>query len=339
LSPAERGKEKQAEGFPAGTGCGGTGSRAVVKKNRYWTLLVIEPSGTREGRAWRVSAGVVFLLAGVFSGGLLGLARVGWFSTSYALARFGVCQHRRENASLNKKVLFLARFAEQEAEKAARLAEFEDVTRMKYGLNVISADVRMAGVGGRPNVEDMVLESLRDPAVSRADSVKSVVSALLRQIELQRSTFSRMADHVKRRHDQWAQRPSVWPVRGRITSGFGNRVHPLSGYTAFHEGIDIANKSWTPVFATADGIVSFSGWKRHYGNTVVVDHLNGVETRYAHLVQPAVVEGRVVKRYELIGYLGNSGLSTGPHLHYEVREMEKPVNPMGYILPVDTVVD
>ncbi|MBD3319851.1 MAG: peptidoglycan DD-metalloendopeptidase family protein, partial [Chitinivibrionales bacterium] len=104
--------------------------------------------------------------------------------------------------------------------------------------------------------------------------------------------------------------------------------------------IDIANKIWTPVFATGDGIVSFVGAKRDFGTVIEINHSgSGYETLYAHLHQTAVVEGHPVKRGELIGYLGNSGRSTGPHLHYEVKKMGRNVNPMNFILPVETVVN
>jgi murein DD-endopeptidase MepM/ murein hydrolase activator NlpD len=112
------------------------------------------------------------------------------------------------------------------------------------------------------------------------------------------------------------------------------------GGTFFHEGLDIANLRWTPIFVTADGIVNFVGYRGNYGTSVMVNHRgSGYTTVYAHLEQSAVVEGQVVKRGELIGYLGNSGRSTGPHLHYEVRKFNRFDNPMKYILPMDYIVD
>ena len=140
--------------------------------------------------------------------------------------------------------------------------------------------------------------------------------------------------------DRWAQRPSIWPARGRTTSTFGYRYHPFMRGMVFHEGLDIANKIWTPIFATADGIVYSVAWRGNYGTSIMINHRgSGYITVYAHLRQSAVVEGQVVKRGELIAYLGNSGMSTGPHLHYEVRKFNKHVNPMKHILPMDIIVD
>jgi murein DD-endopeptidase MepM/ murein hydrolase activator NlpD len=186
----------------------------------------------------------------------------------------------------------------------------------------------------------MLMASLEDRTVRDASLVQSKIMALLRQLTLQESTFSRMAYHVSSQYDLWAQRPSIWPARGRITSDYGYRTHPFFKRKMFHHGLDIANKQWTPIFVTADGIVADISYSREYGNVVKIDHHgNGFSTVYAHLRQSAVVEGQVVKRGEIIGYMGKSGRSTGPHLHYEVRKFGKCENPRDYILPSHAVID
>ena len=130
------------------------------------------------------------------------------------------------------------------------------------------------------------------------------------------------------------------PVLGRITSGFGYRISPFTGYSAFHEGIDISNQVGTPVRSTADGIVSFVGYKDDLGNVVQISHpASGFKTIFGHLNKAAVLEGKVVRRGDVLGYLGNSGRSTGPHLHYEVHKLSDIVNPLDFILPADTMVD
>jgi murein DD-endopeptidase MepM/ murein hydrolase activator NlpD len=207
-------------------------------------------------------------------------------------------------------------------------------------MNTISDDIRLAGVGGRPSLDQMVTNWLEDPEVRKADALEMKFSTLLRQIHLQDSTFSRMVSHVSMQFDRWSQMPSIWPCRGRITSPFGYRFHPFMGGLVFHEGIDIANAVWTPIFATADGIVTSVGYRGNYGTSVFISHRgSGYSTVYAHLEQTGVVEGQVLKRGELVGYLGNSGRTTGPHLHYEVRNNEKFEDPMKYILPMDIIVD
>jgi len=127
--------------------------------------------------------------------------------------------------------------------------------------------------------------------------------------------------------------PSLWPVMGRITSSFGEREDPITGNGEgeFHKGLDISAPNGTPVRVTADGVVKSAGMVNGYGREVVVDHGHGVETCYAHMSAFAVLAGQTVVRGQVIGYVGHSGRVTGPHLHYEVRIRNTPVNPHRYM--------
>ncbi|HEX6545189.1 MAG TPA: M23 family metallopeptidase [Bryobacteraceae bacterium] len=125
--------------------------------------------------------------------------------------------------------------------------------------------------------------------------------------------------------------PSVWPVNGRLTSGFGARMDPFSGEGAYHTGVDLAVPSGTPVHVTANGIVATAGWVSGYGKLIMVDHGEGLQTYYAHLSRVEVVPGQRVSCGEIIGTAGDTGHSTGPHLHYEVRMGGRAVNPFRYL--------
>jgi murein DD-endopeptidase MepM/ murein hydrolase activator NlpD len=125
--------------------------------------------------------------------------------------------------------------------------------------------------------------------------------------------------------------PSTWPVLGHITDGFGERLDPFSGEGAFHTGVDVAADYGAPVHATADGVVVTADTHTGYGRVVIVEHGFGLTTWYAHLSSYAVVAGTRIKRGEVIGYAGISGRSTGPHVHYEVRVNNAPVNPWRYM--------
>jgi murein DD-endopeptidase MepM/ murein hydrolase activator NlpD len=118
------------------------------------------------------------------------------------------------------------------------------------------------------------------------------------------------------------------PVNGRQTSGFGNRFHPILGYERFHAGLDLAATAGTPIVAAADGKVVSAGWAGGYGRAVAIVHAGGIETKYGHMSRIAAYAGEFVHRGDVIGYVGSSGLSTGPHLHFEVRKNGRPVNPM-----------
>ncbi|NJB67039.1 murein DD-endopeptidase MepM/ murein hydrolase activator NlpD [Desulfobaculum xiamenense] len=137
---------------------------------------------------------------------------------------------------------------------------------------------------------------------------------------------------IRSNQDLWAATPSIWPTQGWVSSPFGARTSPFTAKREFHKGIDISAPTGTPIYAPAKGVVTFSGADGGYGLSMMIDHGSGIKTRYAHLHSLAVKANRKVSRGELIAYVGNTGRSTGPHLHYEVRLNGVPVNPMRYVL-------
>jgi murein DD-endopeptidase MepM/ murein hydrolase activator NlpD len=118
------------------------------------------------------------------------------------------------------------------------------------------------------------------------------------------------------------------PVNGRVTSGFGSRFHPILGYERFHAGVDLKAASGTPIVAAADGRVVGAGWRGGYGQLVSIAHAGGIETMYGHMSRIAARAGETVRQGQVIGYVGSTGLSTGPHLHFEVLKNGRPVNPL-----------
>jgi murein DD-endopeptidase MepM/ murein hydrolase activator NlpD len=125
--------------------------------------------------------------------------------------------------------------------------------------------------------------------------------------------------------------PNLWPVEGLVTGSFGERIDPFNGEGAFHSGIDIASTDGHPVIAPADGVVMFADFLGGYGRAIVIDHGRGITTRYGHLANFACTAGQHIHRGDTIGFVGESGRSTGPHLHYEVRINDTPVNPHKYL--------
>ncbi|MFM7049477.1 MAG: M23 family metallopeptidase [Polynucleobacter sp.] len=123
----------------------------------------------------------------------------------------------------------------------------------------------------------------------------------------------------------------VWPLRGPVTSPFGPRPHPIFGVVRYHDGIDFGVASGTPIKAAASGTVIFAGWRGGYGNATIIDHGGGMATLYGHQSAFAASAGQQVRAGQVIGYVGSTGNSTGPHLHFEVRINGAPVNPMNYL--------
>jgi murein DD-endopeptidase MepM/ murein hydrolase activator NlpD len=148
------------------------------------------------------------------------------------------------------------------------------------------------------------------------------------KISERRKSLEDLKEWVHTVRKRFASTPSRWPVNGRIVSRFGYRVYPWRG---FHTGVDISGSYGAPVRATADGVVSFVGWRRGYGRTVTLSHIYGASTLYAHCSKFTVKSGQRVKKGQIISYVGNTGYATGPHLHYEVRKSSRPINPVAYL--------
>jgi murein DD-endopeptidase MepM/ murein hydrolase activator NlpD len=139
-------------------------------------------------------------------------------------------------------------------------------------------------------------------------------------------------ESLSERQSLLAATPSIKPVQGWYTSKFGYRISPFTGRPTMHQGLDIAAAPGTPIYATADGVVSFAGYDPGYGKLVSIDHGYGVVTRFGHTSQIFVEVGQHVHRRDLIAAVGNTGRSTGPHCHYEVRVNNVPVDPHNYVL-------
>lgn len=130
----------------------------------------------------------------------------------------------------------------------------------------------------------------------------------------------------------------IWPVYGSISSEFGWRIHPIYNKTMFHSGLDIKADNGSPVFAARSGVVKFAGWKSGYGNVIIIDQGNGIETYYAHLSKINVFVGLRVEKGDFIGRVGSTGTATGPHLHFEVRVSSEPRDPVAYLPRNNTYV-
>ena len=163
------------------------------------------------------------------------------------------------------------------------------------------------------------------------DSGSVDMENLRQQIRITMENIGEIKDYLGKQRDIFLSTPKGWPVAVHITSAFGNREHPRTGTAEFHGGVDIAAEAGLPVRATADGIISFAGWSGGNGNLIVIEHGMGFSTFYAHNRNVAVRIGQKVKRGEVVGYIGSTGNSTGPHVHYEIWREGRPVNPSTYL--------
>jgi murein DD-endopeptidase MepM/ murein hydrolase activator NlpD len=242
-------------------------------------------------------------------------------------------QVRQEHEALRRDYKNLENVAKQKDIQAASLGLLASEVTHFYGLR------QGAGLSGTA-AKGAKAADLKAP-VSDEFTEASYIKSLDQLYALRNSAVSGAATEGLRfslgeavSTDDWvavASAPTLWPVEGRVTSSFGEREDPFNGEGAFHSGVDIATTYGTPVHAPADGVVVSAAFGSGYGREVVIDHGHGVRTIYGHLSGFAVVAGQTVKRGDVIAYVGDSGRSTGAHLHYEVRIHDQPVNPHKYL--------
>jgi murein DD-endopeptidase MepM/ murein hydrolase activator NlpD len=237
-------------------------------------------------------------------------------------------QVRMQQDALRKDYSQLQRVAHEKDVQAASLGSLASEVTELYGLR----QSRMAKAATAPVAPDTGASSADFTEQAYAQSLDQLAS--LRTSALAGSVKSIDLGITAPGVRDWinvAGAPSLWPVLGPITSSFGEREDPFNGEGAFHSGVDISAGFGEVVRATADGVVAIASMASGYGREIMINHGNGIETIYGHLSGFAVATGQQVSRGQVIGYVGMSGRSTGPHLHYEVRVHNTPVNPYRYL--------
>lgn len=237
---------------------------------------------------------------------------------------------RRENAALKSQYNILNRRLDNSLKVMGDIQNRDDnFYRVMMQMDPMSRSQRYAGLDNEKRYKE--LQRMDDGEVVQLLSQR--LDLFDRQLYAQSISFDQLRNTAVRQKDKLAHIPSVMPINIKdftMSSGYGVRRDPVYGSTKFHAGLDFAAKTGTPVFATADGTVTVADRKSGYGNCIDIDHGYNYLTRYAHLSRIAVQGGQDVKRGELIGYVGSTGKSTGPHLHYEVRFKDEPQNPVNY---------
>ncbi|WP_020589835.1 M23 family metallopeptidase [Desulfobacter curvatus] len=217
-------------------------------------------------------------------------------------------------------------------EQITKLEQLENQVRLIADIDKSGQSSGLLGIGGVSETDlDQEL-----PLTARHNALIREMHHQVKQIksvaDKEKLDFNDLIDKLKKKKNLLASSPSIKPVSGVITSPFGYRRSPFTGRRTFHSGLDISNRMGTKIVSTAAGKVVFAGRKRGYGNVVIIDHGYGKTTKYAHLRDILVHKSQQVKRGEAIATLGNTGRTTGPHLHYEVLVNGAPVNPSKYIL-------
>lgn len=290
-------------------------------KRRLYTLLIVGP----HGRLRKIQLPYFALHVGL-AAGVVALTLMAALASSYARMLLKVANYnsvRDQHEALKTQYRSLEDAVTDTNAKLSSLESLASEVAMTYGF----------GRTTRPGFPQAVLAL----ATESNSTLESSYNASLYAFNLMRTTaLSPPADPVVRglistpAFDRSAI-PSLWPVHGQITGGFGERLDPMSGEGEYHWGIDISARKGTDVEAPGDGVVIEAGRAPGYGKEIVLDHGNGITTKYGHLSEIDVVVGQAVREGQIIGAVGMTGKATGPHLHYEVLVHQTPVNPAKYL--------
>ena len=294
---------------------------------RRWTVVLV-PHGSEPSRILEVSYGVLKMAAGGAGVALVAVLLVGYATVSRSadLSRSSRLQH--ENARLARELGELHGRLTMLSDTMVRISQRDARIRVLANLEPIDPQVQAAGIGG-PTL-----------APRSSDGIRVDLDGLIRRANLLATSYKEAADSLASHAQRLAATPSIMPTQGWLTSAFASmREHPILHIMRPHEGIDVTAPMGSPIEAPAAGIVTDAGWESGYGNTVTIDHGYGIVTKFAHASKLLVKTGQRVTRGQRIALVGNTGLATGPHLHYEVHVNGRPVDPLKYVLPEQVVTD
>jgi murein DD-endopeptidase MepM/ murein hydrolase activator NlpD len=319
-----------------------TRDREKTVSNQHFTVLIV-PDTQGPAKRLRVEKRLVYglCLIGLFVVAAIGAVFVHY---SYVVGEvFEARQLRDENSQLKGRMAELTgkldvvqnRLDEVRRldEKLRSMTALADAAR---GLAVgpLSPAVGAGGTGtdGFDPFAVELGEERGNSAWVRDALYNSRIEGLALEVSRQYSSLSELVDYFSGQEALLSATPSIWPTRGYPTSDFGVRDDPYTGEKTMHLGVDLAGKTGTPVVAPASGVVIFAGDRGAYGTMIAIEHGRGLVTHYGHLQRTLVKVGETVERGQHIGALGNTGRSTGPHLHYEIRVNGVPVNPRRFVL-------
>lgn len=288
-------------------------------QKRFYILFVARGD---DGQLRKISIPVHYLYVFVI-GAAIGFLSLTGIASSYTRMLLKVSQYnqlRTEKDQLKTNYSKLEQVAKERDLQVASLGSIAGEVSALYGLKAQPTLVTPTA----DQIQDADVTSSLDQLHALRTSALTGATMVGLTMGLTRNVTT--ADWIKAN-----SAPNLWPVEGQVTGSFGERIDPFNGEGAFHSGVDIGSSYGHAIVAPADGVVTLTDTLGGYGKTIMIDHGNGISTRYGHLSGFAVTSGQRVQRGEIIGYVGESGRSTGPHLHYEVRINDTPVNPYKYL--------
>jgi murein DD-endopeptidase MepM/ murein hydrolase activator NlpD len=309
---------------------------AVMRKKISFVILSNSGAPSKQICASKASIRFfgVFLIACFF---LLGYVVYDYYQLKHTTSRLQLREVTISNQlnviqSQRKQIQDFANEITALKEKLIALNQFEKKIRIIANIEKSDDSENIFGVGGSIPEDINAHIPLKEKHNSLIREMHDQIEQLNMASTNQEEGFESLLKNLEDQQNLLAATPAIRPVRGWITSKFGYRMSPFTGRREFHKGYDIATREGTPILAAADGVITYTGRKGLLGNTIIIDHGHGMVTRYAHCQKFLKKRGDKVKRWEKIATVGNTGRSTGPHVHYEVHLNGIPVNPEKYLL-------
>ncbi len=301
-------------------------------RDKILTFLYL-PDGSHEPRAFQVRRNAVWALAATV---LIAVGASGWAVLGHSNRMkdaYLVETLANQNKELRGEIDNLTTELETLKRQVAQNFDFQNKARIIANLDDLDGDVAQVGVGGPSMSTAQALTSIDAKTRDRLFTARADIDKLLRQARLQTRDYEEILSHLESANEQIRTTPSLRPVNvGFVSSRFGWRMDPISGRRAMHRGVDYSARLGTPVYATADGVVTYSGVEQTYGNVVEISHPAGFVTRYAHMQRRLVQKGQRITRGDVIGRVGSTGRSTFSHLHYEIEREGERVDPLRFVL-------
>jgi murein DD-endopeptidase MepM/ murein hydrolase activator NlpD len=308
---------------------------------KFYTVLVLPDAGSRI-RKFHIAKPLLSTLA--VTAGLVFVAFL--FLVYQTVSHTGHMLELRQLRTISNEQTNLLQHFERLENQMGRLREFDVRLRTAAGLDVRSLENSLVGIGGADTLSSRALmtAALAHQGPSEGsftkvniDDLGNELDRLSREMNDRNKSFQGLLGALEAKRSLLASAPTIWPVKGWLTAGFGQRRSPFTGRREMHEGVDISNSVGTQIIAPAEGVVTYTGPLGAFGNVVSINHGNKIATFYAHLQQGKVAQGQRVRRGDVIGLVGATGRATGPHLHYEIQVNEVSVDPTEYVIDPDAV--
>jgi murein DD-endopeptidase MepM/ murein hydrolase activator NlpD len=303
---------------------------AAPPKTQIFTVIVVSDHSQairkfRVPRRWLTNA--LYVVGGVALVALLSIGH--YFALLGSASENSVL--KEENAQLRSQILLVQEKVAHISATLDRVERFD--AKLRTAVTQLQDPERNLAIGPVGNADvEAAIPGPAPAAEANLTALPGKLSSLETEAARQEQSLRELQEYFDDQRSLLATTPSIWPTRGWVTSDFGTRLDPWSAERKMHQGLDIASPHGQPVYTPSDGTVVFAGTEGGYGKVIVIDHGYGVKTRYGHLAEIHVRTGARVRRGDKIAAVGNTGRSTGPHLHYEVRVNGIPENPRKFIL-------